>query len=72
MEVHVVASGLFEAVFPAALAQNASVPQVVIGQTPLGRHGQPDDLVGATIFPASRAADLIADQVLLVGGGVRM
>jgi hypothetical protein len=29
MEVHVVASGLFEAVFPAALAQNASVHQVV-------------------------------------------
>lgn len=72
MEVHVVASGLFEAVFSAALAQNASVHQVVTGHTPLGRHGQPDDLVGAASFPASRAADLIADHVLLVDGGVRM
>ena len=72
MEVHVVASGLFKSVFSAALVQNASVPQVVTGQTPLGRHGQPDDLVGTAIFPASRAADLIANHVLLVDGGVRM
>ena len=72
MEVHVVASGLFKSVFSAVLAQNASVPQVVIGQTPLGRHGQPDDLVGAAIFPTSRAVDLIADHFLLVDGGGRM
>ena len=72
MEVPVVASGLFEAVFSAALAQNASAHQVVTGPTPLGRHGQPDDLVGAAIFPALGEADLIVNQVLLVGVGVRM
>jgi len=42
------------------------------GRIPLGRIGQPTDLVGATIFLASDAAAYITGQVLHVNGGMIM
>lgn len=37
---------------------------------PLGRWAMPDDIVGATIFFASKASDFITGQVLYIDGGV--
>ena len=42
------------------------------GRIPLGRIGQPEDLVGAAIFLASDAASYITGQVLHVNGGMLM
>jgi 3-oxoacyl-[acyl-carrier protein] reductase len=42
------------------------------GRIPLGRIGQPEDLVGATVFLASNAAAYITGQVLHVNGGMIM
>ncbi|MFV0294380.1 MAG: SDR family NAD(P)-dependent oxidoreductase [Paracoccus sp. (in: a-proteobacteria)] len=42
------------------------------GRIPLGRIGQPEDLVGATVFLASDAAAYITGQVLHVNGGMIM
>jgi NAD(P)-dependent dehydrogenase (short-subunit alcohol dehydrogenase family) len=42
------------------------------GRIPLGRIGQPQDLVGATVFLASDAAAYITGQVLHVNGGMIM
>lgn len=42
------------------------------GRIPLGRIGQPEDLVGATLFLASDAAAYITGQVLHVNGGMTM
>ena len=39
---------------------------------PMGRLGQPDDLVGAIVFFASDAAAFITGQVLSVSGGLTM
>jgi NAD(P)-dependent dehydrogenase (short-subunit alcohol dehydrogenase family) len=36
---------------------------------PLGRLGRPEDVVGAVVFLASPAADLITGHTLLVDGG---
>ena len=41
----------------------------VIRRIPLGRVGQPEDIVGAVVFLASAAADLVTGHTLLVDGG---
>jgi gluconate 5-dehydrogenase len=40
------------------------------GRIPLGRWALPEDIVGATIFFASKASDFITGQVLYIDGGV--
>ncbi len=44
------------------------VPQR-IADTPLGRYGQPNDLMGAAIFLAAPASDFITGHTLVVDGG---
>jgi 2-dehydro-3-deoxy-D-gluconate 5-dehydrogenase len=41
----------------------------IVAKTPAGRWGQPDDLVGAAVFLASRASDFVTGVALPVDGG---
>ncbi len=41
----------------------------IIGRTPLGRFGEPEDLAGAVIFLASDASEFITGQTLPIDGG---
>jgi NAD(P)-dependent dehydrogenase (short-subunit alcohol dehydrogenase family) len=43
--------------------------EFVLGNIPLGRIGKPEDVVGAAIYLASDASDLVTGHVLLVDGG---
>jgi len=52
-----------------ALADPAFAQQMR-GRIPLGRWAMPEDIVGATIFFASKASDFITGQVLYIDGGV--
>jgi NAD(P)-dependent dehydrogenase (short-subunit alcohol dehydrogenase family) len=70
--INAIAPGLIETHFAAALITNPAIHQSVIRQTPLGRHGQPDEIVGAALFLASSASDFMTGQVIVVDGGVRM
>ncbi len=42
----------------------------LVSRIPLTRVGEPLDIVGATVFFASRAADFITGQILFIDGGV--
>jgi len=44
----------------------------VARRTPLGRWGQPDDLVGAAVFLASDESRFVTGQMIMVNGGVVM
>jgi len=44
--------------------------EFIISRTPAGRWGNPDDLMGAAIFLASKASDFVNGQILYVDGGL--
>lgn len=46
-----------------------TIREDLLRRIPLGRVGQPEDVVGAVVFLASPAADLITGHTLLVDGG---
>ena len=63
-------SGLFSLSGKTALLQaNEEFTKWVLSKTPLGRWGQPDDLVGTAVLLASKAGDFITGQIIYVDGG---
>ncbi len=44
--------------------------EFIVGRTPAGRWGDPDDLRGAAVFLASAASDFVNGQVIYVDGGI--
>jgi NAD(P)-dependent dehydrogenase (short-subunit alcohol dehydrogenase family) len=72
VRVNALAPGLIETRFSAALFQDRHAYEKIVGAAPLGRHGQPDDLVGAAVFLASSASAYVTGQVLVVDGGGRV
>lgn len=45
------------------------VHREIVGDVPLGRLGQPSDVVGAVLFLAAPASDWVTGQVILLDGG---
>jgi NAD(P)-dependent dehydrogenase (short-subunit alcohol dehydrogenase family) len=72
VRVNAIAPGLIETRFSAALLQDKEIYARWLAQIPLGRHGQPEDVVGAAVFLASDASAYMTGQVLIVDGGGRM
>ena len=50
--------------------EDESFYNALVGRIPLARVGDPLDIVGATVFFASPAADFITGQILFIDGGV--
>lgn len=44
--------------------------QFIIDRTPAGRWGDPDDLIGTTVFLSSAASNFVNGQVIYVDGGI--
>jgi gluconate 5-dehydrogenase len=42
----------------------------IVGRTPAGRWGNPEDLQGAAVFLASGASDFVNGQIIYVDGGI--
>jgi 3-oxoacyl-[acyl-carrier protein] reductase len=68
--VNAVAPGFISTDMTNILPDN--VKAAVIGQIPLGRFGEPDDIAAAVAFLASPAAAYITGQTLTVDGGMVM
>ncbi|MFO0925651.1 MAG: glucose 1-dehydrogenase [Gemmataceae bacterium] len=72
VRVNALAPGLIETRFSAALFANPAAYQEIVARTPLGRHGQPDDLVGAAVYLVADASAYVTGQTLVIDGGGRV
>jgi NAD(P)-dependent dehydrogenase (short-subunit alcohol dehydrogenase family) len=43
---------------------------VVLGRTPLGRYGTPDEIAGGALYLASDAASFLTGHTLVIDGGM--
>jgi 3-oxoacyl-[acyl-carrier protein] reductase len=70
VRANVVAPGYVKTALTEVLPEEAT--QALLGSTPLGRLGEPEDVAGAVRFLCSDDASFITGEVLLVDGGLGM
>jgi len=69
VRVNTVAPGYFQTDLTAGLEANDALAAKVIGHTPLGRFGRPEEVVAACLYLASDASSYVTGQSLRVDGG---
>ena len=69
VRVNAIAPGWIETPMTAPLVADPARRDAIIGRTPLGRWGHPEDVAGAALFLASPAAAFITGVILPVDGG---
>lgn len=69
VNVNAVAPGYMETDLNTALLADPVRSRQISERIPAGRWGQPEDIAGAVVFLASRAADYVHGHVLAVDGG---
>jgi NAD(P)-dependent dehydrogenase (short-subunit alcohol dehydrogenase family) len=71
IRVNAIAPGYFDNIMQDATTEHASSDKQkqVIAFTPMGRRGQPEELIGPVIFLASEASSYVTGAILFVDGG---
>lgn len=69
IRVNALGPGYFRTDLTDAFYQDETWQQAMLGKIPMGRFGRMEDLIGATIFLASRASAYVTGQVIYVDGG---
>jgi NAD(P)-dependent dehydrogenase (short-subunit alcohol dehydrogenase family) len=72
IRVNAIAPGLIETKFAGALLNDEDTLGRVVGKTPLGRVGRPDEIAGAAVFLASDAASFVTGHTLVIDGGMTL
>jgi len=58
-----------ETPFSKPMFEKEGFREYVLGNIPLRRVGQPEDITGAVIYLASEASNLVTGHILLIDGG---
>ncbi|QKJ88744.1 Gluconate 5-dehydrogenase [Paramixta manurensis] len=72
IQVNGIAPGYFKTEMTQALADDADFTAWLTKRTPAARWGDPQELIGAAVFLASKAADFVNGHLLFVDGGMRV
>ena len=67
--INAIAPGYIKTSLNSELIRNEKRTKEILERTPLGRWGEPGDLVGISIFLASRASDFLTGTIIPVDGG---
>lgn len=70
INVNAIAPGPFESKMMAFALATDELRDAVAAGVPRGRIGEPDDMAGAALFLASRAASFVCGDTLVVDGGI--
>jgi gluconate 5-dehydrogenase len=70
IQVNGIGPGYFITDLTRVLAENKEFDAWVKARTPAARWGDPEELVGAAVFLASRASDFVSGQIIYVDGGI--
>lgn len=71
IQVNAIAPGFIETdmTAPVRTEDLKEMNDEILARTPAGRWGQPDELIGAGVFLASKASDFVTGEILRVDGG---
>jgi NAD(P)-dependent dehydrogenase (short-subunit alcohol dehydrogenase family) len=69
IRVNAIAPGTINTRFSQVLVESPEIVGRILSHTPLGYIGQPQDIVGAALFLASKLADYVNGTVITVDGG---
>lgn len=69
IRVNAIAPGWITTPLTSALQGNPERSEAILGRTPLGRWGQPSDLLGGVLYLCSPAASFVTGAVLVIDGG---
>jgi NAD(P)-dependent dehydrogenase (short-subunit alcohol dehydrogenase family) len=69
IQVNAIAPGYFKTAITEATRADPDADRRIVEHIPTGRWGEIADLMGATVFLASRASDYVNGHVLVVDGG---
>lgn len=69
VRVNCLAPGLVETRFSRMLIDTPAIHQEALRGIPMGRHGQPEEMVGPALFLASEASSFVTGHVLFADGG---
>ena len=69
VRTNAIAPGLFRTDFAKALWENPDILKASTASCPMKRIGEPDEIAGAAVFLASKAASFVNGHTLVVDGG---
>ena len=69
IRVNCIAPGLIRTEFARALWENPAIREASVAEAALHRIGEPDEMAGAVVYLASRAAAFVTGQTLVLDGG---
>jgi len=69
IRANAIAPGLVRTRFSQALWENPEISKLLLSKSPMGRIGEPEEMVGAVIYLASDASSYVTGQTLAIDGG---